>query len=111
MKKLSELSDDTMLCVKREENSDDFYAMTKADFLIYKYDRNSQVNIAEKNIPEFDLSNVLAEIAENEGYNDYLDDIIPDLDADITNRFVEHINEIFAKHPVYYMGESIEIDI
>lgn len=118
MIKLSELPDDTEICVQYNEYDEVFYPMTKGEFsqeyLSQKGSRDYSVNavyIAEKSIPTFNLDTVLEEIQENECYDGFADAVMDELDEDITKKFIEHINEVFERHPTYWDEEQIEIDI
>jgi hypothetical protein len=117
MIKLSELSDDAELCVQYGKYEYEFYVMTKIDFLNeYRMEKQNRgyevyaVSLAEKDICVFDLDDTIDSITED-CYEGCRDDVLYDLDKDITSKFVEHINEIFAKHPTYYPGKTVLVDM
>lgn len=115
MKKLSELSDDTMLCV--EHNYDgDIQVMTKEEFLDsayyldYPVEPFPIVTIADKSIQTFDLGDIIYNMAD-EMHEDWDDDVICELKGTAgIAEFEALINEILERHPTYYEGEEVKID-
>jgi hypothetical protein len=118
MIKLSELPDDTEICVQYNEYDERFYPMTKGEFsqeyLSQKGSRYYSVDsvyICQKSVPTFDLDTVLEEIEEDECYDGFAGAVMDELDENIVKKFIEHINEVFERHPTYWKEEQVEIDI
>lgn len=113
MIKLSELPNETMLYINHGKNSD-IDIMSKQDFLKSDYllnDENIKVFTADKKIIKFNLWDILENIGE-ESYEGWDEDVYNTIkDNPITSDFLNLIKTTFAKHPVYYEGQIIEIDM
>lgn len=112
MKNLSELSNDFELLV---ETSNDYIFMTKEEFLESEYYISNDKKwlwSAEKQTILFDLQDIIESIGENDAYEDWASDVYDDLkDLPETQSFLNKVKEIFNRHPVYYPGFKICIDI
>ena len=121
MKKLSELSGDTMLTVRDSHYSTDFSIMDKDEFLQSHYfldytpsptNNGIEVTVADITTAKFDLLNYLEYIGEDECYEGWCDDVYDSIMAEpATKEFIERVNAIFGSHPTYWEGEPVEIDI
>lgn len=108
MNKLSELDNNSIIYVVYPGKG--AATMSRKDFLSDGYSSGCEIYATEKEVFKFDLDSVIEDICED-GYDDMNQDILSSLDRDIVNLFVEHINRVFAEHPIYYKGEPIDIDI
>lgn len=114
--KLSELPDNTILCIGNGYY-DDFEIMEKADFLRSEYflDRpaNSipEVTIAEKQIGSFDLRTAIQMIGDDM-YEDWDEHIYFDLkDEPETKVFLDLVKRTLEARPSYCKGRLVEIDM
>lgn len=112
MKKLSELSNDTLLCVEVDE----FYVMPKEEYMISSFylDRQSvdnediKVFLAKPVYATFDLRYAL-ESLEDEMYEDWLDDVLSDISHEEIESIENSINKILHGRPSYSSGEKIDV--
>jgi hypothetical protein len=112
--KLSELSNNTMLCVQmagrdlgvmdKEDflNSSEFLDMDKKDFTTIP-----EVTVADPLVARFDFDSILENLAD-EMYEDWKENVCDAL-KEVLNE--EKINEVLANYPTYYEGERVEIDM
>jgi len=111
MKKLSELSNDTLLCVCNE-HSDAEDVMEKVDFL--KDVRRSQlhrVSMADELTERFAWMSAI-EALEEDMHEDWTERVMDDIRAMPELVKAEKlVNEILRKNPTYYSGESVENDM
>jgi len=118
MKKLSEISNDTMLTVKCDDG--DFEAMEKVFFLdgSYYLDRHSemseypQVTIAEPIQAIFDWKSTIEELG-TEMYEDWEDRFWGDISAEdrkVLDKAAEIVNKACAANLTYYEGEKVDIE-
>lgn len=121
MKRLSELSGNTMLTVRDNHYSTDFSVMDKDEFLESHYfldyapsptNNGIEVTVADITTAKFDLLNYLEYIGEDECYEGWIDDVYDSiLTEPATKEFIERVNAIFGSHPTYWEGEPVEIDM
>ena len=123
MKKLSEISMDTMLTVENQSDGD-LTTMTKemyldsAQYLDYPVEPFTNVTIAKKQIIKDNLCSILEEIAEhNECYECWIDDVYNDLrsEKNVRDGCKKHnidmlLEEAFKRYPIYWEGEKVEVD-
>lgn len=114
--RLSELPDDTILCIGNGYYGD-LEIMEKADFLKSEYflDRpaNSipEVTIAEKQIATFDLRDIIQMIGDDM-YEDWDEHIYFDLkDEPETKAFLDLVKRTLEARPSYYKGNLVEINM
>lgn len=118
MKKLSELSDDTMLTVEHKS----WYGgkvMDKMD-LIQQLEgiRNDGyldelvVRIAEATYATFSFDDVI-EWAADEMHEDWIDNVTADLEGShLDIRWIEdQINDIYKRNPSYHAGDLVEVNV
>lgn len=110
MKKLSEISKDTMLIIM--ENACDGVVMDKEDFLqshyyIDKDYANVKVAIADEMYASFDLESALQSIGEDEMHEDWLENVMDKL-SDARENIEKIINAVLETEPTYYDGEKLE---
>lgn len=118
MKKLSELSEDTMLTVEHR-NDGEMEIMSVKDYydscyyLDYPVEPLTKVTIAEKTCAKFNLCEVLERIGEGETHESWYEDVLHDIDkSDLDVKgFEEKINTILSRNPTYWDGEEILIDV
>lgn len=113
--KLSELPDNTMLCVG-DGYYDDISVMEKSDFLESDYDSPAgslpEVTLAERQVAAFDLKDILEYIGEDDMYEDWVDHVYDSLrDQPETLAFLDLVKRTFDAHPTYYKGKLVEIDM
>jgi len=110
MKKLSELSMDTMLCVCLPESSDYFNLMEKAEFLQRNCEPES-IFIAEAEVATFDWR-VAIEWLEEDMHEDWTELVMNEIMATPELMAAEKlVNEMMRSHPTYYPGERVENDM
>lgn len=116
MKKLSELSNDIMLCVANNYDGD-IQVMSKEEFLDsayyldYPVEPFPTVTIGDIVTQRFDLGNIIYNMSDDM-YEDWDDDVMCELKG--TEGIAEFellINKILERHPTYYEGEKVEIDM
>ena len=117
MRKLTELPMDTMLAIERSDY-DDLKIMDVHDFLSSEYFDNfpekpfPKVFLAESTREKFDLFNAIESICDGTTYDDCAEDVYNDVkDAPETAAFIKLLNEVFQRHPTYWEGEPVEVDI
>lgn len=117
MKKLSELSNDTLLTVKQRLGGD-FSVMSKKGFLDSYYFLDYQtepfpnITIAEPFYAKFDLYNWLVYVGEDHCYEGWVEDVCERLAIEPeTKAFIDRVDQIFRAYPTYYEGEPVEVDI
>lgn len=111
MKKLSELSNDTMLIV-----GNDLVVMTKEEFLDSSYFLDCEdvtVTIGDKSVEKFTFSQMIEEKAEN-NHEDWDEAINRDITSEkweVLRKAEKLINEIFEGSPTYWEGEKVDIEL
>ena len=117
MIKLSELKNDTMLCVE-DRYDGEFSVMSKEDFLESSYffdypvEPFPSVKLADKEIKTFDLWDAIERIGEDDTYEGWDEEVYYALkDLPATVEFLQRIKKVFENHPVYWEGKPVEIDI
>lgn len=117
MKKLSELSMETMLCVEHQ-NDGDFDVMSKEDylnsgqFLDYPVEPFTAVCLACKQVKRFDLWDYIEYTGEDDTYDGWDFDVYNDVkDTDVTLEFINQMNDAFNRNPTYWEGEKVEVDM
>jgi len=117
MIKLSQLPDDTMLTVSHRYDGE-IELMDKADFLQsayfldYPVEPFPSVTLAVKQVQTFDLYDVIERIGEDDTYEDWDLDVYNDLrNAPETEAFLNLIHTVFERHPTFWEGKPIEIDM
>ncbi|KAF5050635.1 hypothetical protein DSECCO2_427320 [anaerobic digester metagenome] len=117
MKKLSELSMDTMLCVGHQ-NDREFDVMPKEDylrsyqFLDYPAEPFTSVCLADKSVLTFDLFDAIERIGDGSSYEGWDEDVYNDIkDLPETKAFLEKFKEVSERNPTYWEGEAVEIDM
>lgn len=119
MIKLSELSNDTMLCLSYS-NRDSDIVMDKADFLesTHFYDILSNctgVYIAVPDVKKFtknDIFNFIEWIGEDDTFEDWDERVYNDIkELPETAAFVGVMNEAFKKNITWFEGEPVEVDV
>lgn len=115
--KLSELPDDTMLCVGNG-HYDDLQVMEKVDFLKSSYFLDypawsfPEVTLAERQVATFDLKDIIDYIGEDDMYEDWNEHVYDSLrDQPETIAFLDLVKRTFDAHPSYYKGKLVEIDM
>lgn len=114
MKKLSELSNDTRICVSYVNydgdvmNKEDFF---ESDYWKFRSQNKPKVYIADLEYATFSFDNAFECLAD-EMYEDWQDDVERDFrGTDINLAEIEDkINEILHRHPSYSEGEAVDID-
>lgn len=116
MIKLSELTMDTLLIVGGWV--DNLEVMDKQDFLDSDYFLNYPdepfpiVTLAEKEILHFDLWDCIERIGDGEAYDGWDEDVYDYIkDQPETIAFLKLVKKVFESRPIYYDGESVEIDM
>ena len=116
MKKLSEISNDTMITVEHRYDGD-FEVMSKADFLESAYfldfpvEPFPMITIADAVRARFSLSDAI-ETLSDEMHEDWFSDVGYALAEALNIKEIEKkINDILDEYPTYYQGETINIDI
>lgn len=113
MKRLSELSHDTILTVYQYPYDTDIRLMSVEEIIEDRYYENedARFSLAEKEILDFDLSDILSRICE-EGYEDMDEDVRDAVfSAPETEPFLRMIKEVFERYPVYYDGATVLNDL
>lgn len=117
MKKLSELSMDTMLCVGHQ-NDGEFDVMSKDDylrssqFIDYPAEPFTSVCLADKSVLTFDLFDAIERIGDDSSYEDWDEDVYNDIkDLPETKAFLEKFKEVSERNPTYWEGEAVDIDM
>lgn len=104
MKKLSSLSDDTMICWGRSEDPcDDFRVTTVKDFLDDETNGVKWVAIAEREVAVVDASDITDRF--DDMYEDWDNDVQTDPDFQAA---LKALNKALADHPSYHEGEAVE---
>lgn len=113
MKKLSELTDDTMLALDCSE----IEIMSKEDYLDSSYfldgyeGENPKLFIAEMYFAKFDLYGVL-ENMQDDMYEDWLENIWDGIyDLPEVKDFTIFMDKILKSYPSYTEGEIVDIDM
>lgn len=116
MKKLSELSRDTILTVENR-NHGGFSVMDVAEYINSEYYLEChKTTIAEEIYPKTTIEDIAEMLACNyedemhEDWGDRIQEAITYSKKDF-EPFVKNLNRIFEKNPTYYEGEPVEIDI
>lgn len=116
MKKLSELSDEIMLCVESRYDGD-IEVMSKKDFLDSSYyldfpaEPFPKVTIGDRSTKQFDLQHIIYEMSD-EMYEDWDEDVWGELKATLNVVELEAtINAVLDRYPTYFEGEEVAIDI
>jgi hypothetical protein len=110
MKKLSELSDETILLV-----TNDLHCMTKKEFLESSYFLDGevcQVVLGQREVEHFDLDAMIEEKAENM-YEDWDEHVMSDFTKEewgILRNAEEIINKVFNNRATYYEGDLVKVD-
>lgn len=112
MKKLSELSNDILLCVEIDE----IYVMSKEEYMdsTFYLDRDTEDNedirvcIANPVYATFDLQYAL-EALEDEMYEDWLDDVLGDIPNEEKESIEKSINMFLHARPSYATGEEVDV--
>ena len=120
MPKLSELANNTMLCVSNGYNGD-FRVMDKSDFLEsaefldYPIEPFPEVTVAVPEIKNFDtrdLASFIDNLGEDDTYEGWAEDVYNTIkDAPETEAFLRILNAAFASHITYYEGHHVDIDM
>lgn len=117
MIKLSQLDDDAMLTVAHRYDGD-IEIMDKADFLNSSYFLDypvapfPSVTLAVRQVQTFNLFDTIERIGEDDTYEGWDEDVYNDLrNAPETEAFLGLVNSIFERHPTYYEGNPVEIDM
>ena len=111
MRKLSELSNDTMLTVGNGPE-----IMTKEAFLDSAYfldGEQVEVTIADKCVETFSFADLIEERKEN-NYEDWDEEVNRDISSEqweILKKAEKVINEIFEGRPCFWEGKKVEVDI
>jgi hypothetical protein len=118
MKKLSELSLETMLTVKHQFDGEmDIMSkkgyLNSAYFLDYPAEPFTTVTVADKTVVRFDIDGIIERLSEDETYEDWEEDVWYDIEhSNIDIKAIEKaFNDIFENNPTYWEGEVVEIDI
>lgn len=112
MVKLSEIPNDTILCIYRHEYSD-CEVMDKEDFIteIYfnrnEYD-NLKVYIAKEEIIKLDIKDYIENMGED-SFEDWDERMIDGIGKDNINLINKILNDESAKNIIYYDGEEVNI--
>ena len=110
MKKLSELSNDTLLCV--ELNSGENWELLDKSGFLYSYtSHRGRLWIAEAENATFSWADVI-ERFEDDMHEDWAEIVMDDIRA--TPELVEAeklINMLLHRHSTYYQGELVENDM
>ena len=120
MPKLSELANNTMLCVGNGYNGDlkvmdksDF--LESAEFLDYPIEPFPEVTVAVPEIKTFDtrdLASFIENLGEDDTYEGWAEDVYNTIkDAPETEAFLRVLNAAFASHITYYEGHHVDIDM
>lgn len=117
MPKLSELANDTMLCIGngdlRVMDKSDF--LESAEFLDYPIEPFPEVTVAVPEIKTFDtrdLASFLENLGEDDTYEGWAEDVFDAIkDAPETEAFLRVLNAAFASHITYYEGHHVDIDM
>lgn len=108
MKKLSELIDDTLLCVTPK--GFDGRVIDKKEFMQSSYYLDGgdvEVAIAKETFASFDLYYAL-ECIEDDMHEDWLSDVISAIPKEVRERIEAEINSYLEKEPTYYPGEAVD---
>lgn len=120
MPKLSELANNTMLCVGNGYNGDlrvmdksDF--LESAEFLDYPIEPFPEVTVAVPEIKTFDtrdLASFIENLGEDDTYEGWAEDVYNAIkDTPETEAFLRVLNAAFASHITYYEGHHVDIDM
>lgn len=116
MIKLSTLPSNAMLTV--QPTGEDLRIMDKEEFLqsAYFYDGDEglpyAVTLAEKTTLKPDLWNWVEYLGDGETYEDWDLDVYNDLkDQPATKAFLSLFKEVCERHPTYWEGEPVEVDM
>lgn len=117
MVKLSELSMDACLTV-RNTSFGEFSIMDKEDFLNDAAFLDSlvepcpEVTLAEKTYCDFDLNWIIDNIGDGETYDGWAEDVLYDImHSPETEPFLKMVKEVFERHPTYWEGELVDVDM
>lgn len=117
MIKLSQLPDNAMLTVSHRYDGE-IELMDKADFLQSSYfldypvEPFPSVTLADKQIQTFDLFDVIERIGEDDTYEGWDLDVYNDIrNAPETEAFLNLIRMVFERHPTFWEGNPVEIDM
>jgi hypothetical protein len=115
MKKLSELSSDTMLCIDDGDNYDST-VMSKEDLLQdYRYldKKDFKTSIGIPDHQTFEWEEVFENKADNmyEEWQDHIERDLSESDWVILNKAKDIINKVFRENPAYSTGEKVEVDM
>jgi hypothetical protein len=115
MKKLSELTDDTILVLGRNSDYDDI-CVTKGEFVEgikgYLEDLES-LHIGIPDIQKFDWADVFDRHEEDsfEDFAEYVEREISEEDWKVLKRAAEIVNAAFAANPNFETGEIVDLDM
>lgn len=117
MPKLSELANNTTLCV----DGGDLRVMDKADFLesayfldypVYPFPEVTVAVPETKTFDTRDLASFLENFGEDDTYEGWAEDVYDAIkDAPETEAFLRILNAAFASHITYYKGHPVDIDM
>lgn len=121
MIKLSTLPNNAMLTISPNSYCGcDLLIMDKGDFLQSAYfcdgindpEYGAKVTLAQKTVEKFILQDIIERLGEDATYEDWDLDVYNDLkDQPETAAFLALIKQVFERHPTYWEGEPVEIDM
>lgn len=120
MVKLSELPMDAMLTISPNCCGGDLRIMDKADFLQSAFfldgiddpECGAEVTLAQKTVEKFNLDAIVERIGEDTTYEGWDQDVYNALkNQPETIAFLALVKQVFERHPTYWEGEPVEVDM
>ena len=71
-----------------------------------------EVTLAEKTYCNFDLNWIIEMIGDGETYDGWVEDVLYDImNSPETEPFLKMVKEVFERHPTYWEGQIVDIDM